>query len=93
MGIKIHDMGSSADGGVNYVFHCPGCGCGHPFSVPRWSWNGSFDKPTFSPSLLCNRHDPASRCHSIVTDGWIQFCSDCHHALAGQTVEIPDWEG
>lgn len=31
-------------------------------------------------------------CHSFVTDGRIQFLSDCTHALAGQTVEIPDWE-
>ena len=29
-------------------------------------------------------------CHSFVTDGKIQFLSDCTHALAGQTVEIPD---
>jgi hypothetical protein len=30
-------------------------------------------------------------CHSFVTDGRIQFLSDCTHALAGQTVELPDW--
>jgi len=32
-------------------------------------------------------------CHSFVTDGQIQFLSDCTHALAGQTVPLPDWEG
>jgi hypothetical protein len=31
-------------------------------------------------------------CHSFVTDGQIQFLSDCTHALAGQTVPIPKWE-
>ena len=31
-------------------------------------------------------------CHSFVTDGRIQFLSDCTHALAGQTVELPDYE-
>lgn len=31
-------------------------------------------------------------CHSFVTDGKIQFLSDCTHQLAGQTVEIPDWD-
>ncbi|QHG70144.1 DUF6527 family protein [Ensifer adhaerens] len=40
--------------------------------------------------------DPApfkcSVCHSFVTDGRIQFLGDCTHELAGQTVEIPDWE-
>src|SRR5574343_611692 len=29
-------------------------------------------------------------CHTFVTDGRIQFLSDCTHALAGQTVELPD---
>lgn len=29
-------------------------------------------------------------CHSFVTDGRIQFLSDCSHALAGQTVPLPD---
>lgn len=32
----------------------------------------------------------AWRCHSYVTDGQIQFLSDCTHALAGQTVPLPD---
>lgn len=30
-------------------------------------------------------------CHSFVTDGRIQFLTDCTHALAGQTVELPDF--
>lgn len=29
-------------------------------------------------------------CHSFVTDGRIQFLSDCTHALAGQTVDLPE---
>lgn len=29
-------------------------------------------------------------CHSFVTDGRIQFLGDCTHALAGETVELPD---
>lgn len=33
-----------------------------------------------------------TRCHSYVTDGKIEFLSDCTHAMAGQTVEIPEWE-
>jgi hypothetical protein len=74
-------------------FFCPGCKNAHAFSVPRWSWNFSMDAPTFTPSLMCNRDDPASRCHSFVTDGKIQFLADCYHELKGQTVEIPDWEG
>ena len=29
-------------------------------------------------------------CHSFITDGKIQFLSDCTHELAGQTVDLPD---
>lgn len=29
-------------------------------------------------------------CHSFVTDGRIKFLGDCTHALAGQTVDIPN---
>lgn len=32
-------------------------------------------------------------CHSFVTDGRIEFLSDCTHALAGQAVELPDYPG
>jgi hypothetical protein len=32
-----------------------------------------------------------SRCHSFVTDGKIQFLSDCSHKLANQTIDLPDW--
>lgn len=30
-------------------------------------------------------------CHSFITDGRIRFLDDCTHALAGQTVDLPDW--
>lgn len=91
MADKIHNMGNG-----NWVFHCPGCAYGHPFrvggdlSLPQWTWNGSKDAPTFKPSLLVNKDDPGSRCHSFVTDGRIEFLSDSFHALAGQTVDLPD---
>lgn len=100
MSAKLYDYGQALpDGARQYWFHCPGCEHSHAFTVggdaskhPSWTWNGSLDRPTFKPSLLCNRDYPESRCHSFVTDGRIQFLSDCHHKLAGQTVEIPDWE-
>lgn len=33
-----------------------------------------------------------SVCHSYVSDGKIRFLADSTHKLAGQTVEIPEWE-
>jgi hypothetical protein len=35
---------------------------------------------------------PQMVCHSFVTDGRIQFLNDCTHALAGQTVDLPDFD-
>lgn len=31
------------------------------------------------------------RCHSFIVAGKIQFLDDCSHALAGQTVPLPEW--
>lgn len=30
------------------------------------------------------------QCHSFVTDGKIQFLSDCSHAKAGMTIDLPE---
>jgi len=92
MPAKIHNYGSG-----DWGFYCPGCGHEHSFRVngdttrPQWEWNGSLDKPSFTPSLMVNKGTP-SQCHLVVTDGKIQFQPDCHHALKGQTVEMKDWE-
>lgn len=94
-------------GGTTLVFKCPGCKSRHAVTVgpgdgPRWTWNGSLDAPTLSPSILVTRpavpdagpgfeeFRTALRCHSFVRDGRIQFLSDCTHALAGQTVDLPE---
>lgn len=83
--------------GAHAIQHGAGTG-------PRWGWNGNAEKPTFTPSILVRF--PANPnageefkewrtervCHSFVTDGRIQFLGDCTHALAGQTVDLPDWE-
>jgi len=42
-----------------------------------------------NPPAPGERRFECSICHSFVTDGRIQFLSDCTHALAGQTVDLP----
>lgn len=84
--IRKHQDGS---GGETRFFWCPGCNILHA-TDHTWSFNGDLERPTFQPSILCNASFPESRCHSYVTDGRIQFLADCHHALKGQTVELPD---
>lgn len=72
-------------------------------SRPSWGFNGNLDAPTLTPSVLVtyNGKDagqldedgdraPPAVCHSYVTDGNIQFLADSTHALAGQTVPLPD---
>lgn len=72
---------------------------------PRWGYNGDPEAPTFTPSVLVQyngrdagqdrgdgRLAPPAICHSFVTDGKIQFLADSTHALAGQTVDLPDFE-
>jgi len=94
---KLHDMGMQ-DGEHWVAFYCPGCEYGHgiPVTGPRaWQWNESFDIPTITPSILVNRgssNPVVPVCHSFVRDGKIQFLTDCTHKLAGQTVELPDFD-
>lgn len=74
-----------------YLIMCPACGYGHLFDQ-RWTFNGDYERPTFQPSMLVNANSPqlGPRCHSFVTDGKIQFLSDCEHDMAGQTVDLPE---
>lgn len=92
-------------GGDLLAFSCPGCNAIHQVKIRgphAWGYNDDAEAPTFTPSILVTW--PANpeaieafkewrterRCHSFVTDGQIQFLGDCTHALAGQTVTLPD---
>lgn len=85
-------------------FRCPGCNSTHTVPIDhkngndcQWSWNGSLDRPTLSPSIVERvgpyewgpRKGQTTVCHSFVRDGMIQFLSDCTHDKAGQTLAIP----
>jgi hypothetical protein len=89
-------------------YFCPGCNSVHHISIKTsslveargWEWDGNVESPTFSPSILVtyNGEDAGmldsfpAICHSFVTAGKIQFLNDCTHKLAGQTVDLPDFE-
>lgn len=34
---------------------------------------------------------PPRVCHSFITDGKIQYLSDCTHELAGKTIQLPEF--
>ena len=43
---------ATASDGDRVLFRCPGCNDNHQISVGTWTFNGDFERPTFSPSLL-----------------------------------------
>lgn len=91
---------------IGIVHWCPACEEVHQFAIESpnssgaiWQWNGDTEKPTFTPSMLIRwgkQADPKCEvnggiCHYILTDGIINYCGDCTHAMAGQSVPLPDW--
>lgn len=95
MGIKLHE--SRKQDGTHYawLFYCLGCKTSHvvPTGDARgWGFNDDLEKPTFTPSILLYEDKYTPRCHSFVTDGRIQYLADSTHAMAGQTVDLPDWD-
>jgi len=63
-----------------------------PNSPKGWNWNGSVDAPTVLPSVLSRggREGRETVCHSFITDGRVQFLTDCTHEFAGQTMDLLD---
>jgi hypothetical protein len=87
-------------GQAHYYWHfCPGCNGLHHYTVvlqepwdrPQWKSSGTYEKPSFTPSMLITwGRDVRSCCHYFLTDGQIQYQGDCTHTLKGQTVALPD---
>lgn len=74
------------------VYYCPGCCQRHliplkPRQDQRWTWDGNVDKPSVTPSLV-HRIGLDKVCHAYLTNGQLQFQSDSHHHLRGQTVDM-----
>lgn len=100
----MHSLNNGKSVGDSLWLWCPGCNEAHKVNVraadgaceePCWEWDGNIDAPTISPSLLVTyTTQGATTCHSFVVAGQWQFLNDSSHALAGQTVplpELPDW--
>lgn len=86
-----------------YVFRCPGCKSLHVINTinpnhnrAKWSFSGTLDNPSFTPSINCKYEFPAGAppkiCHFIITNGMIDFKSECSHGLAGHIIAMPDIE-
>lgn len=85
------------EGSGNPVFWCPGCEEVHVMYTETgailWTFNGHLEKPTFTPSLLNTRPGTPYRCHVVVTNGVLDYCGDCSHALAGKSIPMVEWRG
>jgi hypothetical protein len=84
-------VAASSVGG--HLHWCPGCNETH--RIPKsWTFNGSQDAPTFTPSVkhtwTYDNERSEHCCHYFIRDGNIEFCGDCTHEMAGKTVPLPD---
>lgn len=103
---RLSNVLRAAENG-HMAFWCTGCDMPHQIFVgegrqPCWTWNGSSDRPTFSPSVRVCWSEPSDnaaeagdeskdikkQCHTFVTDGQIQYLDDCTHAMKGTTVPL-----
>src|SRR5689334_10719002 len=96
---------------VGYSFICPGCKNCHEVYTEirnhwgaRWSFSGTLDKPTFSPSFhekvgpypegaFIDGKDWSNKyfvCHFFIRKGKIEFLGDCTHGLVGKIVEMTE---
>jgi len=57
-----------------------------------WGFNGDYERPTLTPSILVFATAGSPRCHCFVRDGRVEFCPDSDHEFAGKTVDLPDVE-
>ena len=99
MGAKFQEVANCPG---MFQFYCKGCKCHHAvWTKPSkdidavWGFNDSMERPTITPSILVRWSRPSTPpvdfvCHSFITDGKIQYLTDCTHELAGQTIELPD---
>lgn len=107
--MTISIIRSIEDKDVTYdalMLWCPGCamaGSGLlmiPVSDtkgkrPQWTWNGSLELPSLSPSIRTRTTMNGSFiCHSFLTNGIWDFLTDSTHPLSGRKVpveDLPDW--
>lgn len=70
-------------------FYCPACKMNHGGPLTMWTFNGNYEKPSITPSFRV-RYGQDKQCHTIITDGYINYCTDCTHELAGQKIPMEE---
>lgn len=86
--VPIHSKLLETD--TAFVFYCKGCKTYHALDKDCWQFNGSYDSPTFHPSLLVNGDSPelGIRCHLFIVAGNIKYLEDCEHELKNRIIPM-----
>lgn len=81
------------EGGKN-SFYCPACDCRHWIDT-RWTISGPNDLLTVRPSIRVHWEEGPDRkcCHLFITNGNIEYLTDCTHDLAGKTILLEEIAG
>lgn len=88
--------------GGGLLFFCPGCKENHQVwtgegAGPRWGFNGDYDRPTFTPSVLIQRghHNPRAVGHPCWCDFEertgrkpIKSCGVCHSFVTDGQIQF-----
>lgn len=91
----VHSVGVGEGPGPRWTYN------GNP-DKPTFSPSVLLQSEQYVPPVNAKNHEEWKRapwkqtkvpmvCHSFITDGRIQFLGDCTHALAGQTVDLAEW--
>jgi hypothetical protein len=105
---RLRNISSDTVSYTALLFVCPGCisqgpngydglhmlpvNSPHLTDRPSWDFDGNFEEPTLSPSILSRRgtEDSPLICHSFLRGGIFEYLSDSTHPLTGQKISIPD---
>jgi hypothetical protein len=87
MASKLKRYADGQGNHLGWLFFCPGCKKRHAPST-GWTFNGDFEKPTFSPSILVTgvnmpEEDPATGDYRRGEDG--EYLKDAEGKLLGWT--------
>lgn len=81
---------------VGIAFTCPACGIQHCINTEypnaagvKFTWDGSWEEPTITEPVAVIAGNKSS-CGFRLTKGSLTFHEDCHHSLAGTTVELDE---
>lgn len=79
-----------------YEHFCPGCGCAHRLEIGargpdgrKLGFDGDIYTPGFEPEVVVL--EGRRVCRYLLRGGRLFFADDCTHALAGKTVDLPDF--